>query len=72
MDNIEYKEKIADLRSEIKILKATLKESNSNYNNILKAFNELMDEYINQQERLGEIDITQIRYDWFSKAGILD
>lgn len=72
MDNIEYKEKIADLKSEIKILKATLKESNSNYNNILKAFNELMDEYINQQERLGEIDITQIRYDWFSKAGILD
>lgn len=72
MDNIEYKEKIADLKSEIKILKATLKESNSNYNNILKAFNELMDEYINQQERLGEIDTTQIRYDWFSKAGILD
>lgn len=72
MDNIEYKEKIADLRSEIKILKATLKESNSNYNNILKAFNELMDDHITALERLGEVDVTNVRYDYFEKAGILD
>lgn len=60
------------LRSEIAILKADLKDQDKKYNSILKAFNELIDEYISQSERLGEVDITQVKYDWFEKAGILD
>ena len=60
------------LRSEIAILKADLKDQDKKYNSILKAFNELIDDYIAQSERLGEVDITQVKYDWFEKAGILD
>ena len=60
------------LRSEIAILKADLKDQDKKYNSILKAFNELIDDYISQSERLGEVDITQVKYDWFEKAGILD
>lgn len=60
------------LRSEIAILKADLKDQDKKYSSILKAFNELIDDYIAQSERLGEVDITQVKYDWFEKAGILD
>lgn len=60
------------LRSELAILKADLKDQSKKYNELLKAFNELIDDYISQCERLGEVDITQVKYDWFEKAGILD
>ena len=60
------------LKSELAILKADLKDQSQKYNELLKAFNELIDDYILQCERLGEVDITQVKYDWFEKAGILD
>ena len=60
------------LKSELAILKADLKDQSKKYNELLKAFNELIDDYISQCERLGEVDITQVKYDWFEKAGILD
>ena len=60
------------LKSELAILKADLKDQSKKYNELLKAFNELIDDYISQCERLGEVDITQVKYDWFKKAGILD
>ena len=60
------------LRSELAILKADLKDQSKKYNELLKSFNELIEDYISQCERLGEVDITQVKYDWFEKAGILD
>lgn len=60
------------LKSELDILKAEVKENTRKYNQLLKGFNELIDEHITAMERLGESDSSQIRYDYFEKAGILD
>jgi flagellar capping protein FliD len=60
------------LKSELAILKAEIKENIRKYNQLLKGFNELIDEHTTAMERLGESDSSQIRYDYFEKAGILD
>ena len=59
-------------KSELAILKAEIKENTRKYNQLLKGFNELIDEHTTAMERLGESDSSQIRYDYFEKAGILD
>jgi len=60
------------LKSELAILKAEIKENTRKYNQLLKGFNELIDDHTTAMERLGESDSSQIRYDYFEKAGILD
>lgn len=60
------------LKSELDILKAEVKENTRKYNQLLRGFNELIDDHITALERLGEVDSSQVRYDYFEKAGILD
>ena len=52
-------------------LKSIIKKQDTKYNKLLRAFNELLDEYIIELERRGE-DTDDIRLEYFEKAEIID
>lgn len=52
-------------------MKSDIRKNATKYNKLLRAFNELLDEYIIELQRRGE-DTDGIREDYFVKANILD
>lgn len=68
---ISLKDRIVLLKSENVLMKSDIRKNATKYNKLLRAFNELLDEYIIELQRRGE-DTDGIREDYFVKANILD
>lgn len=68
---ISIKDKNVLLKSQNFVLKQELKKEQTKYNRLLRAFNELIEEYKLQLDLRGE-DTDSINEIWFEKAKIFD